>query len=48
MVLLSLALHVAGFGLAIALPRLLPRGAQGPPVYVVDLVAPPLYEVVGQ
>ena len=41
MVLLSLALHVAGFGLAIALPRLLPRGAQGPPVYVVDLVAPP-------
>ncbi len=41
MVLLSVALHVAGFGLAIALPRLLPRGAQGPPVYVVDLVGPP-------
>jgi len=38
---LSMGLHLAGFGLAVALPRLLPRGAQGPPVYVVDLVALP-------
>ncbi len=38
---LSLVLHLAGFGLAVALPRLLPRGAQGPPVYVVDLVSLP-------
>jgi TonB family protein len=40
-VMLSLTLHVAGFTLAIALPRLMPRGAAGPPVYVVDLVSPP-------
>jgi TonB family protein len=38
---LSLVLHVAGFGAALGLPRLLPRGSQGPPVYVVDLVALP-------
>ena len=37
---LSMALHVLGFGLAIGLPRLLPRPASRP-VYVVDLVALP-------
>jgi TonB family protein len=41
MVLASFALHVGGFGLAVALPRLVPRRASGPPVYVVDLVSLP-------
>ena len=36
----SMALHVLGFGLAVGLPRLLPRPALQP-VYVVDLVALP-------
>jgi TonB family protein len=38
---LSLVLHAAGFGAALGLPRLLPRGSQGPSVYVVDLVSLP-------
>ncbi len=38
---LSLGLHVAGFTLAVALPRLLPRASTGPAVYVVDLVSLP-------
>lgn len=40
-IILSLALHLAGFGAALGLPRLLPRGSKGPPVYVVDLVTLP-------
>ena len=43
---MSLVLHLAGFGLAIALPRLLPRSSQGPPIVVVDLVSLP--EAAGQ
>lgn len=42
MVTLSAILHVAGFGAAVFLPRLIPRGPGGPPVYVVDLVALPV------
>jgi TonB family protein len=38
---LSIALHLIGFGLVIGLPRLLPRGPNGPPIYVVDLVSLP-------
>jgi len=38
---LSLLLHVAGVGAALALPRLLSRPGSGPPVYVVDLIALP-------
>lgn len=41
MVILSLVLHVVGFGGAIGLPRLLPRESPGTPVYVVDLVSLP-------
>ncbi|HEU4403443.1 MAG TPA: energy transducer TonB [Candidatus Polarisedimenticolia bacterium] len=35
----SLLLHLAGFGIALGLPYLLPRLPSSPPVYVVDLVA---------
>ena len=38
---LSVLLHVAGVGVALALPRLLSRPGSGAPVYVVDLVALP-------
>jgi TonB family protein len=41
MVLVSIAIHLGGFGLAVGLPRLVPRRASGPPVYVVDLVSLP-------
>jgi len=41
MVTVSAVLHVAGFAAAVLLPRLIPRGPGGPPVYVVDLVALP-------
>jgi len=41
MVILSLVLHVVGFGGAIGLPRLIPREPPGTPVYVVDLVSLP-------
>ncbi|MGH9797823.1 MAG: hypothetical protein ACRD5D_06660, partial [Candidatus Polarisedimenticolia bacterium] len=41
MVVFSLAIHLAGFGLALGLPRWLPRRAAGPSVYVVDLVSLP-------
>jgi TonB family protein len=41
MVVLSLAIHLTGFGLALGLPRWLPRRAAGPAVYVVDLVSLP-------
>ncbi len=41
MLIFSLALHLAGFGAAIGLPRLLPRAGPGNPVYVVDLVSLP-------
>ncbi len=37
----SLVLHLACFGVALGLPRLMSRGPQGPPVYVVDLVSLP-------
>ncbi len=40
-VLLSLALHLVGFGAAVGLPRLIPRRPPGNPVYVVDLVSLP-------
>ena len=43
----SIGLHVAGFVSAIALPRLMPGGTQGPPVYVVDLVSPPVPGTTG-
>jgi periplasmic protein TonB len=38
---LSLILHLAGFGIALGLPHLMPRVRPGAPVYVVDLVALP-------
>ncbi len=38
----SFIIHVAGFGLAIGLPRLLPHSAGPPSVYVVDLVSLPV------
>jgi TonB family protein len=41
LVLVSLGLHVGGFVFAVTLPRILPRRAAGPPVYVVDLVTLP-------
>jgi TonB family protein len=40
-VVLSLVLHIVGFGAAVGLPRLMPRRAPGAPVYVVDLVSLP-------
>ena len=40
-VVLSLVLHLLGFGAAVGLPRLIPRRAPGDPVYVVDLVSLP-------
>jgi protein TonB len=40
-VVLSLVLHLVGFGAAVGLPRLMPRRPPGNPVYVVDLVALP-------
>ncbi len=41
MVILSLVLHLVGFGGAIGLPRLISRDAPSTPVYVVDLVSLP-------
>jgi protein TonB len=40
-VLLSLVLHLVGFGAAVGLPRLMPRRPPGDSVYVVDLVSLP-------
>ena len=37
----SLALHLFGFGLTVGLPHLLPQAKNGPPIYVVDLVSLP-------
>ncbi len=48
MVTLSAILHVAGFAAAVFLPRLIPRGPGGPPVYVVDLVALPAGPMTSQ
>ena len=42
LVTVSFVLHAAGFGIAVGLPRLLPRSAAPPPVYVVDLVSLPV------
>jgi protein TonB len=42
LVVLSFTIHAAGFGIAVGLPRLLPRPAGPPPVYVVDLVSLPI------
>ena len=40
-IVLSLVLHLVGFGAALGLPRLLPRKAPGAPIYIVDLVSLP-------
>jgi len=40
-IVVSLALHLFGFGLVVGLPRLLPPMHNGPPIYVVDLISPP-------
>jgi protein TonB len=40
-IVLSLVLHLVGFGAAVGLPRLMPRRPPGNAVYVVDLVALP-------
>jgi protein TonB len=41
MFVLSLVVHVVGFGVTVGLPRILPRSQPGTPVYVVDLVSLP-------
>ncbi len=40
-IVLSLVLHLVGFGAALGLPRLLPRKPPGAPIYIVDLVSLP-------
>jgi protein TonB len=41
MFILSLVVHLVGFGVTVGLPRILPRSRPGTPVYVVDLISLP-------